>query len=455
MFCCHRRRHASTDDRLSWLDDELAAWYAAAQAEATHAEVALGEATLVEVASHAEAVGNPPADPAMAPCPICFEAVGEKIGYVQVNTHSWENSDRCDGHDICQPCLQRYVETKLVEEAIWNIRCPGEACQYRLLHQDLEMALKESKYRRKALARHEKLRSEDCGSRLGELLQCALQDSTEEWAWNECQACPKCLVLARREDGCDHLACRCGTHFCWRCGADYECPEKPCCCGEFELHSEQRSFLCLWLCFKHDDHPALGDLRNPVHDKLMSSLPEGERKLRRAERQRAEAERARLEEEWADNQVSGTAVALEIRSTLESLGPHLVQAGADVQVQFPEIQESFQGFLVRRRTHAMENNDDDWNLEWWSAGPEFEYEEPKLQRAQHTRIDPLRVVRTKAWLATDEGTRKKVKVTARAPAYPRRQKQASMASTRKQVMQAHEIRMARRLSQWLHGHCRH
>jgi len=39
------------------------------------------------------------------------------------------------------------VEVKLVEEAIWNIRCPGDACQYQLLQQDLEMALNESELR--------------------------------------------------------------------------------------------------------------------------------------------------------------------------------------------------------------------------------------------------------------------------------------------------------------------
>jgi len=208
------------------------------------------------------------------------------------------------------------------------------------------------------------------------------------------------------------------------------------------------------MCFKHDDHPALGDLRVPVHDKLTLMLPERKRELRRAlrqaERDRAEAERVRLEEEWAHNQVSGTTAALEIRSTLESFGLHLWQAGADVQIPFPETQESFQGFLVSDSADARENNDDDWDLEWWSAGPEFEHEEPKQQRAQYTRIDPLRVVRVKAWLATEEGTRRKEKVTARAPAYPRRQKQASMAPSREQVAQARELRLARRSARQLH-----
>lgn len=31
------------------------------------------------------------------------------------------------------------------------------------------------------------------------------------------KACPKCAVTTFRIDGCDHMRCRCGTHWCWRC----------------------------------------------------------------------------------------------------------------------------------------------------------------------------------------------------------------------------------------------
>jgi len=310
----------------------------------------------------------------------------------------------------------------------------------------LQMALQKSKLRAEALAKHDLLRSADCGSRLREVLA-ASHDTTEEWLWSECQACPKCLILTRREDGCDHLACRCGTDFCWRCGADYNCDGNSCCCDEFELYTVNRSFLCFWMCFKHDNHPALADLRIPVHEKLTQSLPHSERRRRRDERLRGEAERARLaeeaEEEWARNEVSGTAQALEIRSRLESLGLYLWHAGVDVQLQMPEVEQSFQGFLVSNTTEARENNDYNWDLRWDGVESEFEYEEPE---PQHARIDPQRVVRVKAWLATEDGTRRKEKAAAKAPAHPRRQKRAGVTSSRQLLAETRELRRARRAS---------
>mmetsp|Transcript_97094 Transcript_97094/g.172839 ORF Transcript_97094/g.172839 Transcript_97094/m.172839 type:complete len:453 (-) Transcript_97094:152-1510(-) len=443
MFCCRRRWTATVDIGI---DAEIARWLAAAEVEAAEVEARShgSEGTAQVEAVDGNTLPRTTAPPVVALCPICFDDAGDKVGYVEVSTHSWENSDRCDGHDICHACLQRYVEIKLVEEAVWNIRCPGEACQYHLLQQDLEMALAKSELRNDALTKHDTLRSEDCGSRLGEVLA-ALQDTSQEWLWNECQVCPNCLVLARREDGCDHLACRCGTHFCWRCGADYNREGNPCCCDEYGLYEVPRSFLCFWLCFKHDNHPAIGDWRIPVREKLTLSLPSIEQEQRRAERRRAEAERARLEmeaeAEWARAQVTGTTEALEIRSRLESLGLHLWHAGADVHLPMPEVEQSFQGLLVSNTTDARENNDDDWDLERRSAGPEFEYEEPEPPR---THMHRRRMVRVKAWLAAGEGTRLKEKAIAKAPAHPRRQKQAIVASSRKQVAQARELRRASR-----------
>jgi len=195
------------------------------------------------------------------------------------------------------------------------------------------------------------------------------------------------------------------------------------------------------MCFKHDNHPALGDLRIPVCEKLTQSLPSGERRRRREER----AERARLEEEaeeeWARNEVSGTAQALEVRSRLESLGLYLWHAGAAVQLQMPEVEQSFQGFLVSNTTEARENNDYNWDLSWDGVEAMFEYEEPE---PQHARIDPQRVVRVKAWLATEDGTRRKEKAAAKAPAHPRRQKRADVASSRRLLAEARLLRKARR-----------
>lgn len=125
------------------------------------------------------------------------------------------------------------------------------------------------------------------------------------------------------------------------------------------------------------------------------------------------------------------------------MGLYLWHAGVDVQLQMPEVEQSFQGFLVSNTTEARENNDYNWDLRWDGVESEFEYEEPE---PQHARIDPQRVVRVKAWLATEDGTRRKEKAAAKAPAHPRRQKRAGVTSSRQLLAETRELRRARRAS---------
>jgi hypothetical protein len=41
---------------------------------------------------------------------------------------------------------------------------------------------------------------------------------TEEWAQsNNIKRCPSCNVLTEKTEGCNHMECRCGAHFCWIC----------------------------------------------------------------------------------------------------------------------------------------------------------------------------------------------------------------------------------------------
>ena len=37
----------------------------------------------------------------------------------------------------------------------------------------------------------------------------------------EWKKCPTCKILVDRIDGCNHVRCRCGTGFCYRCGKAY------------------------------------------------------------------------------------------------------------------------------------------------------------------------------------------------------------------------------------------
>merc|ERR1712093_506121 len=94
-----------------------------------------------------------------------------------------------------------------------------------------------------------------------------MDEGAESWVWSECQACPQCYVLSHRADGCAHLACRCGCHYCFICGGPYSMTGQPemyqCCCEEFQLNSGE-AYLVTWMCFKNDAHPALGDCRNEL-----------------------------------------------------------------------------------------------------------------------------------------------------------------------------------------------
>ena len=47
-----------------------------------------------------------------------------------------------------------------------------------------------------------------------------------EWmARNRVTRCPDCGCVIEKIDGCNHMACRCGAHFCWQCGEAYKSSE--------------------------------------------------------------------------------------------------------------------------------------------------------------------------------------------------------------------------------------
>jgi len=196
-------------------------------------------------------------------CPICFEAGKPEVQYATITNESWENNaDRCGAHGICAPCLQQYVEVKVLDEGLWNLRCPGERCRYQLVEEDITKALRESSKREAALERHANLRKESFAPRLEEMLAAQATkkadgskalDETEQLLLAECQVCPRCSVLVRREGGCKHIVCRCSQDFCFGCGApfDEEVEDFHCICEEDgsvdDMDGEGRPCLGLWL----------------------------------------------------------------------------------------------------------------------------------------------------------------------------------------------------------------
>jgi hypothetical protein len=360
------------------------------------------------------------------------------------------------------------VEVKLVEESVWNIRCPGEGCRYRLLAQDISMALEKSSLRDRAMGVYTQLRNENGGSRLRAVLESALDDPAQSWIWSECQACPQCFVLARKTDGCNHLACRCGSHYCFMCGGRLDEESEGCCCDEFQLYDgQQPAYLACWLCFKNESHVLGSSLSLAVRVELAKQMPLSKAEAeaeRQRERERVAAERARLEEEaaeeWARTQVLGTDEALQMRTACESLGLLLWYAGAEVPepsalAELESRVQTFDGLLVNSTWAArVEDSVDDWDDDF-EIETEFQYEDEycvcakSQRRASHGA--PRRVRTEKAWAALPSGLESEVpatrprkeKLKARVPAHPRGQKQALVVGARQDLAQARRLRSMR------------
>lgn len=411
------------------------------------------------------------------PCPICMEVPelgDESIGYSAVSTHSWENYDRCDGHGICRTCLRRYVEIKILDDGMSNVRCPGERCAYQLLPHDIDAALVNSQHQSRAKEMYEKLRNEHGGLRLQMLLASALKNEEESWVWRECQACPRCFVLVRRETGCNHLACRCGSHFCFVCGGQlHDWDAQGCCCDEFNLHKGKgRAFLAASLSLKSIAHPALGSCCEMVREETLRQLESIYNELvvgkwqhlvlakldhdhwcagKEASKRSADLRAEKVAEAWACQEVLGTQKALEVRRTCESFGAVLYHGGVDVSLIPADClqrggdcgAEAFEGLLVHSIALARaEEGPEEHELEspehnkvWEKFEDEYYIGAKGQRRAAHGAR--RRLCSETAWVAGS-------KISAKAPAHPRQQKRARMVGARCQIADARYVRSLRR-----------
>ena len=115
------------------------------------------------------------------------------------------------GHGYCEECAAQYVVSK-VHEGRTNIRCPECDDVHSTLEQATVLALlpdeMKQHYRdsfgcnRPGAARYDT--AMDALMRQGLVMQCR-----------------NCQHGIEKNDGCDHITCRCGAEFCWSCGADY------------------------------------------------------------------------------------------------------------------------------------------------------------------------------------------------------------------------------------------
>lgn len=135
----------------------------------------------------------------------------------------------CGGHGICCYCLCHHVEVQILQEGSLQIRCPGFRCSHLLSGEDLHLALRKSRQREKALETLALLRNQCYADRLHGVLDLGMKPD-EMWILRECQPCPRCLVMVRRETGCPHVHCSCGCDFCFDCGSPYQGERSGCLC---------------------------------------------------------------------------------------------------------------------------------------------------------------------------------------------------------------------------------
>jgi len=445
MWCCRRRRLTEVPrvDKIPCLsssetdeaDEEIEAWYAESNR--------------------------------LDPCPICFEEPADEteiICYAEVSTHSWANHDRCDGHGICKSCLQRHVEVQLVEQGVFDVRCPGGRCQYHLLKDDIDNALRHSAEQARAYRIYTELRQNNGSSRLQDAIFLALQqrstadgDDSDSWLWAECQACPRCFVLAHRADGCAHLACRCGCHFCFICGGAYPDQDdwngiSACICEEHRIYQEGRAYLAAWMCLKNESHVALGPHHAAVRAYHEDHVPLF---IEQRRRDRLRRERAREHEEtaeaWARAQVCGTVEVLRARDICESFASVLVRAGLDADISgsnhcvngtaHVRQEAGFEGLLVSSTTQARADESEDvFEENAFEAdmqcddvlGYVLDYTAIKTQRrAAHGA--PRRFCTEKAWVGGQ-------KVKVKALAHSRQQKHSLEAGDRRRNADVRQVR---------------
>ncbi|CAJ1395288.1 unnamed protein product [Effrenium voratum] len=220
----------------------------------------------------------------MPVCPVCFEDA-ESVEYATMHNHSWKNH-ACDGHGLCWRCLAQHVEIQLLEGR-YNVRCPGAAgCSYRLVSLDVGRALdvleredgKEEVVGTLRL-RYEQLRSDCHQHRLRELLKKS-QGANEAWLLTRVQPCPRCLTLVRKETGCSHVFCRCGSDFCFPCGA----PPGGCICSQMRRPGGSKVVFAAWLRSADESRVEwLWDYRGLVDDndddgdeEVEQELPQGQ-----------------------------------------------------------------------------------------------------------------------------------------------------------------------------------
>lgn len=202
---------------------------------------------------------------AVKECPICCSDDIPEYEYPR-----FPPTNRCQHEPIaCRQCLAQHIEAQLFSQAmVLEINCPSHPCPEKLGYDEIKQWAAADCFKRyNSIALRQHL-SEDINfrwclnakcdhgqtHRLGDeypIVQCTWcykkSCFTHQLPWHEgltcaqfdslrpdvaadqeaaqlligttTQQCSKCKKRIERSAGCDHMTCRCGHQFCWRCGA--------------------------------------------------------------------------------------------------------------------------------------------------------------------------------------------------------------------------------------------
>ncbi|CAD8043419.1 unnamed protein product [Paramecium primaurelia] len=160
-------------------------------------------------------------------------------------------------HKFCKNCWNQMIEVQFISQ-IPLVRCLQDQCYERLPHSFLEQYPKYKQIIIKRFMQHDDVITWCPGLNCENVFKCLTfsksikcpcgvkfcskcreekhhpipcdilkkvleyQQSNEYWAILHASKCPQCGRLIQRTEGCFHLKCLCGQHFCFKCSGPWE-----------------------------------------------------------------------------------------------------------------------------------------------------------------------------------------------------------------------------------------
>eukprot|EP00403_Amphidinium_massartii_P017150 CAMPEP_0178417516 /NCGR_PEP_ID=MMETSP0689_2-20121128/24613_1 /TAXON_ID=160604 /ORGANISM="Amphidinium massartii, Strain CS-259" /LENGTH=290 /DNA_ID=CAMNT_0020038881 /DNA_START=67 /DNA_END=936 /DNA_ORIENTATION=- len=146
----------------------------------------------------------------------------QQLGALDVGNGNRVRQEDC-GHHICRTCLGKYVESRVNESRVWNLRCPHDGCVAEVREQDIKKLVDQGHVAAEILTRFVDLRNcnqqahaSELASHLGDFH--TSRESEEDFdallkLYHSVRLCPRCSMVLEKSQGCNSFYCACGFHF--------------------------------------------------------------------------------------------------------------------------------------------------------------------------------------------------------------------------------------------------